>query len=282
MKKRLFPVFFIIICSISALNAEITIFPFSNIETNHHSALLRSPAIDALYAYSTKDSTHYSLINIGARIPGVSIKPGKKSSFLIGGYGGIYTRFKLFSESFNFIHADFLGGLFFEARYNNLYFETMVYHNSSHLGDDYIHYENKANEIENTGFEAARQYINYKIFTWLDLTAGFEYKFGRRTEERIFYNWSFLVGSRADFISKGKPFFVEFELETTGFDHSPNIGIKAGIYLKYLFNTMILGNPAGEKEAHELSIQYYYGYSKMGCFYTTKESLFIIGPTYRF
>ena len=116
----------------------------------------------------------------------------------------------------------------------------------------------------------------------LIISIGFEYKFSKRPDNLIFYDKSLLVGSRIDLHSKGIPIFMECELEVTGIENSPNVGIMFGTYLGYLFNNILLNFEGQSRELHEFTIHYYYGYSKMGYFYDRKENILLIGPTYRF
>ena len=254
-------------------------FSLKKISQNPHGALLRSPSINALYMYSTGDNKHYMEYDFGAKIPCLSLRNRNDIDFDIGGSGGIFTRFELFSESFNFVHADFTGALFADIRYKRFFFETSVYHTSSHIGDDYIRYRHGA--VKNTGFEAVKHLSTYSM-DCLDISLGFEYKFSRRPKGTILAGPSIFIGTRLDLLSFGIPFFIECEIEMFISKHVPNFGIRAGIYLKHLFNSIILGNPRSTDEPHELAIYYYNGYSKMGYFYNRRENLLLFGPTYRY
>ena len=280
MQNRLLFILIIFLSAPGDLASDVRFFPSVKLVQNPHSSLLRSPSIDVLYIHSADDNTNYMGYNFGSKIPMLSIHRDNSIQYQFGGFGGVFTRFELFSESFNFVHADFLGGVFWDAEYDSLSFETMLYHVSSHIGDDYIYYENA--EILDVGFEAVRHYTNLKIIEMLIVSIGFEYKFSRRPNNIIFYNKSFLAGSKIDLYSKGMPLFLECELEIIGMDHSPNVGIRLGTYLGYLFNNILLNDERQSRELHEFSIYYYYGYSKMGYFYDKKESLLLLGPTYRF
>ena len=154
-----------------------------------------------------------------------------------------------------------------------------MFHTSSHVGDDYI--INNHARVRNTGFEAARQRVTC-VFSLVGVSAGAEYKFSRRPDRGIVRLPSFLLGGRIDLLQEGIPFFVEWEAEIYAGRRPPNIGLRAGIYLKYLFNTVMLGRRSMEKEPHELSIYCYHGYSKMGYFAETRETLVMAGPTYRY
>jgi hypothetical protein len=257
---------------------ELEFFSSDKVDPDPHAALLRSPAINTLYTYSVESGRHYMVFDFGAKIPAVTWH-GRGVDVEFGGTGGIFTRFELFSQSFNFIHADFTGMIYTDVRYGKFLFETSVFHTSSHIGDDYIKYNHAA--VVNTGFEAARQRVTC-VFPFAEISMGLEYKFTRRPDRGIFRLPSLLLGARFDLLSEGIPFFIEWEAEIFAGRRRPNIGIRAGVYLKYLFNTVMLGKHTGGKEPHEFSIYYYNGYSKMGYFSERRETLIMAGPTYRY
>jgi hypothetical protein len=258
---------------------SVEFFSSDKISPNPHAALLRSNAVNALYMYSAQNRTHYMEYDLGAKIPGISIRNADGAAVEIGGGGGVFSRFQLFSESFNFIHADFNGSLYTDVKYRHFLFETSVYHTSSHIGDDYIHYRHGA--VKNTGYEAVKHYTSY-LTDYVDISIGFEYKFSRRPVGTIFPDPSIFLGTRLDLLSIGIPFFMECEIEIIAGKHLPNVGIRAGVYLKYILNALFLKKHQAGHEPHELSVYYYNGYSKMGYFYNRRESLVLFGPTYRY
>jgi hypothetical protein len=261
-----------------ALAGELDFFSPDKVVSNPHAALLRSPAINTLYLYSVESRRHYMEFDFGAKIPAVTYH-GKGADVEFGGAGGIFTRFELFSQSFNFVHADFTGMLYTDVRYGQFLFETSVFHTSSHVGDDYVRYHHAA--VVNTGYEAARQRVTCAL-PFVEISLGLEYKFSRRPDRGIFRLPSLLLGSRIDLLSEGVPLFIEWEAEIFAGRRPPGIGIRAGVYLRYLFNSVLPGRHGGGKEPHEFSIYYYNGYSKMGYFSERRETLVMAGPTYRY
>jgi hypothetical protein len=249
------------------------------ISRNPHSALLRPAAINVLYMYSAVKNKHYAEFDFGAKIPGITVRDPGFFEIEIGGSGGVFSRFELFSESFNFIHADFNGSLYTDVKYKNFLFETSVYHTSSHIGDDYIKYDHAG--IRNTGYEAVKQYASFTA-GFLDVGIGFDYKFSRRPKSMIIPNPSIFIGTRLDLLSLGIPFFMECEIEAIVGNYLPNIGIRAGVYLKYIMDVIFLKKSRAGKEPHELAFYYYNGYSKMGYFNKRREHLILFGPTYRY
>lgn len=289
MKIRFVAALCILGFAMNAHSMELRFFPAERFTNNAHSALLRSPAVDVLYTYSTPDKRHYMSYNFGARFGLLSADFGGDLLAELGGGGGAFTRFELFTRSFNFVHADFLGAGTASVRYKKLLFETALYHVSSHLGDDYIKNRHedrppwqRENVFRNVGFEAIRQYASYSLSPLVEGSLGLEYKLGRRPEGLIFYRASFFAGVRLDFLPAGVPLFFECEAEVYDFKREPNLGARLGVYLGYLFNAVFMSRDPVGREQHEFSIWYYYGNSKLGFFYKKRESLILVGPTYRF
>ncbi len=289
MRILLITALFILGFAMNAYPMELVFFPTERFTNNAHTALLRAPAIDVLYTYSTPDKRQYMSYNFGARFGLLSADFGDDLQAELGGGGGVFTRFELFTHSFDFIHADFLGVGTASVRYKKLVLETSLYHVSSHVGDDYIRnrHEGRApwqreEVFRNVGFEAIKQYAGYRFSPLFETSLGFEYKPGRRPEGLIFYRASFFAGLRLDFLSIGVPVFFECEAELYDFKREPNFGARLGVYLSCLFNTVFMGRDPGGREQHEFSIWYYYGNSKLGFFYKKRESLILAGPTYRF
>ncbi len=277
MKK--FLIICVILFSLPIYAADVNFFKLDSITTYPHAANLRSNAIEAFYIFSTDDSKHYMAFNCAVKIPFLTVIGDTMVFFETGGYGGLYTRFELLSENFNFVHADFLGSYYFDIRYKLITFETSIYHVSSHLGDDYIRY-NKG-KVKNTGFEAVREFMNIRGGDFVEITLGFDYKFFKRPENRIFNNQSVFHGWRFDFVTVGVPLYVEWEGEVLDFRHIPNIGIRIGCYLDYIINNLFLGRDSYRKKYQEFFAGYYYGYSKMNCFYTKREQLVMTGCSFR-
>jgi hypothetical protein len=269
---------FIILPAVTAAGS-LEFFSSDKTSGDPHSALLRSPAINVLYIYSGDKNRHYMEFDFGAKIPGITVRDPGAADIEIGGSGGVFSRFELFSESFNFIHADFNGSLYTDVKYKGFLFETSVYHTSSHIGDDYIRYNHA--RIKNIGYEAVKHYTSFTT-GFLNVSIGFDYKFSRRPKNMIIPNPSVFLGIRLDLLSLGIPFFMECEIEAIVGNYLPNIGIRAGVYLKYVMNALFLDKRQAEKEPHELAIYYYNGYSKMGYFNKRREHLILFGPTYRY
>lgn len=258
---------------------EIDFFPDRRIPVSQHAALLKSTAIEVLYSQETMTKNHYAHFNFGSVVPMLQIAWQNKV-VETGGFGGVYSRFELFSESFNFITADFLGGGYLALESGSLIYHASVYHISSHAGDDYLYYDN--GHFVNTGYEAAEICVTWETTPWLSIGAGAEYRFARRPESTIFYAGSVMLEGRIDLMHWGIPLFFEGNLEMVDWYRYANIGLRLGLYTRYFFNTVVMGRQYQGNERHEFSITYYYGFSKAIYFQRTRESIVLIGPTYRY
>ncbi len=254
-------------------------FPVGSRQTSAFAPLLRSAAIEVQYMYETAGMDHYAAFNFGASVPMLAYRTDSLA-FETGGRGGIFSRFEMFSESFNFVTADFMGGGYGSIAAGEIALDASVYHVSSHIGDEYLVYDGAA--IANTGYEAARLCATWAAAKWLSLSAGAEYLFGRRPRSTVFYDGLLMFEGRIDLLSFGVPLFFEGAVESVGWYRYANAAARLGLYLRYFFNTTLMGEEYRGSEPHELSVTYYYGFSKALYFSRKRESLVLMGPTYRF
>ncbi len=258
-----------------------TLFPDKKPIINGHTVLFNSfQGLDVNYFNSLSDSGQYLMAHFSIKSVLLHIQTNDRleMDFLV--LGRVNSRFRLFSESFNQIHTDYVGGLGFDIRYQDFIFETVFYHISSHLGDDAIVLENET--YINAGWEAVRHYINYQDKDWLLLSLGFEYKAAQRPVNINPSRLTLLLGFFVSFLEYDVPIFIESEGEFLKPGYGPNVGVKVGLYLHYLVNNLLMGREILGKERHILYLQYYYGYSKIGYQANRKENMFIIGRTFRF
>ncbi|MDH5680286.1 MAG: DUF1207 domain-containing protein [Spirochaetota bacterium] len=270
---------FIIFLSPIYLCASFEIFPNKKPIINSHSTLFNSfDGLDVLYLYNKNDLAHYMAVNFGVKYVIFHINtPDVNIDLSVMGRASV--RFELFSESFNMLHADYLGGLALDVQHQGFISETWFYHISSHLGDDAIIYNNE--KYVNAGWEAIRQYFNYDFYHWFRASLGLEYKIMKRPNDRIFYDLSYFIGGKLNGISFNIPLFIETEIEIINFDHSPNFGVKLGIYLDHLINKNMM-DKKDDRDKHIIFISYYHGYSKIAYLYNRRDNLFILGRTFRY
>ncbi len=281
MKRWIFFTVFSIFFLSNNLYPIATLFPDKKPMINTHTVLFNSfQGLDVLYLDSLSDRGQFMGANFAIKSVLLHIMSNDRFEMDFTVLGRASARFRLGSQSFNLIHADWVGGLGLDIRYRNFIFETVAYHTSSHLGDDAIVLENEA--YINAGWEAIRHYINYQDKDWLLLSLGFEYKASQRPANINPSRLTVFLGFLVDFLDYDVPIFIESEGEFLKPGYGPNIGVKMGFYLHYLVNNLLMNREVLGKKRHILFFQYYYGYSKIGYQANRKENMFIIGRTFRF
>lgn len=89
----------------------------------------------------------------------------------IGLHAGVFSIFDL-EDSSDLVNSDFLGGVPLNARYGPLSAQLRVFHQSSHLGDEYLlRARDPVNRI-NLSYEAVDLRLSLKPFDWLRVYAG--------------------------------------------------------------------------------------------------------------
>jgi hypothetical protein len=88
----------------------------------------------------------------------------------IGGLGGVFSIFDLDASSFDLVNSDFRAGLTFSARNDGLSAQLKLYHQSSHLGDEFL-LNNQVNRI-NLSYEGVDLLISGDPWPWLRLYGG--------------------------------------------------------------------------------------------------------------
>lgn len=92
--------------------------------------------------------------------------------------GGVFAQFDLASESFDLLNADYIIGLPLTMRRDAFSMMLRVYHQSSHLGDEFLLREGRPAR-ENLSFESAEAIVSLETGA-LRLYGGGEYLFNRQ------------------------------------------------------------------------------------------------------
>ncbi len=88
----------------------------------------------------------------------------------IGGLGGVFSIFDLDAASYDLVNSDFRAGLTFSAQRDEVAAQLRIYHQSSHLGDEFL-LNNQVNRI-NLSYEGADLLISGNPWPWLRLYGG--------------------------------------------------------------------------------------------------------------
>jgi len=91
----------------------------------------------------------------------------------LGWLGGVFSIFDLDSYSYDLLNTDFRAGPTLSARKNGVSAQLRLYHQSSHLGDEFLlrSSQNRANRV-NLSYEGIDLLVSYDPRPWLRLYAG--------------------------------------------------------------------------------------------------------------
>jgi hypothetical protein len=95
----------------------------------------------------------------------------------IGFQAGVFSIFDLGAPSSDLVNTDFFAGLQASYRMNDVSTFFRIFHQSSHLGDEFL-LRNRIDRI-NLSFEGADLKLSYRPFDWLRLYGGAAYLFNR-------------------------------------------------------------------------------------------------------
>jgi len=190
--------------------------------------------------------------------------------------GVFTTRFQMNSESTNQLNTDYVGGLAYGCRRGRTAWEVFVYHQSSHLGDETLDFNNRA-RID-YGKEVVRLLWSYrpKLFFvhgavgQLRIYGGPAFAFSG--EPFLRYKTDVQVGLEcglAPLGSGGWPTYLAVDVQAREVNNwRPGVNVQLGTF------------PAGNEEGtHPVRFfaEVYTGYSLMGQFFNVYETAFMIG-----
>ncbi|MGH8608805.1 MAG: DUF1207 domain-containing protein, partial [Gammaproteobacteria bacterium] len=107
--------------------------------------------------------------NLGAALPLYGWR-GMGLDWQVGLHAGVFSIFDLNEDSSDLVNSDFLGGVPLDARYGPVSAQLRIFHQSSHLGDEFL-LRNRVNRI-NLSYEAVDLKLSLKPLDWLRVYAG--------------------------------------------------------------------------------------------------------------
>ncbi|HXF96416.1 MAG TPA: DUF1207 domain-containing protein [Gemmatimonadales bacterium] len=114
-------------------------------------------------------NTQVSAVGLGENI---GLVRGRDGRWQLSVAAGVFSQFNLRTESNDLLNTDFIIGIPFSARWNGTSTRVRVYHQSSHLGDEFI--LNTRPERVNLSFESVELLVARELGNWR-LYAGGEY-----------------------------------------------------------------------------------------------------------
>ena len=192
----------------------------------------------------------------------------------VGLQGGVFSFFDLTAKSKDLVNADYMGGIFTSYRYQDFSTMLRVFHQSSHLGDEFI-LRNPVRRI-NLSYEQADLLLSYKFFKMLRLYGGGGYLFDQEpadlrpwtTQYGVELESPWKLGSNAI-----TPIFAG-DFKNDEEDHwSTNISLRGGIQFE---------NWRLNQRRLQVLIEYFHGHSPNGQFYNRKIETIGLGLHLRY
>lgn len=241
----------------------------------------RWPHFYASYHRYARDESEPDLENVASVGFGETlslIKQSYASGFRweAGAQAGLFAIFDLDSDSQDLINADYFVGPYFAARYKDFSLLARVYHQSSHLGDEYV-LRPDAVERENTSYETFNLLLSY------DLPAGFRVYGGGgyliNTDPNDLEPWTIQYG--VEWVSPQTILGTNWVRPVAAFDAqqrelndwSFGYSIRAGVQLE---------DPNRFTQRLQIMAEYYDGNSYNGQFYDDDIRYFGIGAHFYF
>jgi hypothetical protein len=198
-----------------------------------------------------------------ARLPG-----SRRLSLTVRGL--VSSRFDAFSESFDLLNIDFLGGLALGYARTRNSFEFLVFHQSSHLGDEIL--GRQARSRIDYGKEVsrllyARRWKGTRVYGGASFTL-------HALPVDIQHDFTLQAGVEEAFQVWKLAMFIALDLQSRQeHDWFLNVAAKWGVWL---------GNPCNVKNRQWVFLSFFNGFSNMGQFYDVRETYGMIGVGYRF
>lgn len=193
----------------------------------------------------------------------------------VGLQGGVFSFFDLTAESKDLVNADYMGGIFSSYRYENFSTMLRVFHQSSHLGDEFILRENPVRRV-NLSYEQADLLLSYKFFDMLRLYGGGGYLFDQ--EPANIEPWTTQYGVEIEspwkLADNTITPILAGDFKNDEEDHwSTNISLRGGLQFEsWRLNQRRL----------QVLIEYFHGHSPNGQFYNSKIETIGIGAHLRY
>ena len=194
----------------------------------------------------------------------------------VGLLAGVFSQFNLDAPSSDLINADYIVGIPLSWRSGGWSTRVRLYHQSSHIGDEFLLGRPGFNRV-NLSFEEIEAIVSYD-YRWARLYAGGGYLVDRQpaTLDRMRAQWGFeLRGPTMDSPILGTML--------TGLRITPVLGtdFKSFEELNWVINTNVVGgiewSMEGSTRRFQVLANYYHGFAPYGQFFAQKVEWFGIG-----
>jgi hypothetical protein len=190
--------------------------------------------------------------------------------FTVTGRGLMAARFDMFSESFDLLNTDFVGGLALGYRRGPWAGELFAFHQSSHLGDEIL--ERGDRQRIDLSYERVRGLVSYQ-FPWIRCYGG-AHVVVHAYPEALQGQTAIQLGTELEAALGPVPFFAAADLQVR-VDELDLLGLALAL------GAGVGGaGPAGQRQ--RIFLSYYEGLSLMGQFFNEPERHGMLGVAYVF
>ncbi|MEZ4282343.1 MAG: DUF1207 domain-containing protein [Myxococcota bacterium] len=171
---------------------------------------------------------------------------------------GVFAVFDLEASSFDLVNSDYLVGLIASHHYADLTTQIRIYHQSSHLGDEYL-LRNRVDRV-NLSFEVLDVLVSFEPWRWLRLYGGGGLILHREPalERGLLQGGIELTSPRAFASGYLRPVVALDVQSREESDWDPDFSLRAGVQIEH---------PALEDRRIRLLGEYYDGRSPNGQFF---------------
>jgi hypothetical protein len=187
----------------------------------------------------------------------------------VGIQAGVFSLFDLDAPSTDLVNSDYMVGFPFAYRLGDFSAMARVYHQSSHLGDEFL-IENRVERV-NLSYEAVDVRLSYEITDWLRVYGGAGYivrgdpddlkPWSTQMGAEIRSPWTFLAGTLRPLAAVDIQYREQNEWHT-------DLSARAGVQFEKL--------PIYDRRI-QLLVEYFNGYSPNGQFYREKIEYIGVG-----
>jgi len=191
----------------------------------------------------------------------------------IGLHAGVFSVFDLNAASFDLVNADYMVGLPLSFRWDDLSMQLRVFHQSSHLGDEFL-LRTRTNRI-NLSYQSVDFKVSYELLQVLRMYAGGGWLFGQ--DPSSLHPWSVQYGLELTSPwparpTRWRPIAAVDVQQHQENDWSADVSARAGIEIDGVLLTRKL----------QFLLEYFNGHSPNGQFYKDRIQYFGLGTHFHF
>ena len=228
----------------------------------------RWPRFSMGYRYFPSDTKHVAATTFGESIALYRNRGPAEAFGEIGFQAGVFSIFDLSAPSSDLVNTDFFAALQASYRANALSTIFRLFHQSSHLGDEFL-LNNRIDRV-NLSFEGVDLKLSYRLYDWLRFYGGGGYLF--RVDPSDLKPWSTQAGIELQtpwrFWKDSTRFVTAVDLQNRQENNwSTEVSLRGGLQFE---------RPLSFTRRISLLLEYYNGHSPNGQFFDTKIQYF--GP----